>query len=171
MYNVDLDDIVRLNHISDASRIESGQLIFIPRLQMKPALKPVSSENQSPESFIWPIKGKVISTYGQTYNSMLNKGINIEAFKGHSVLASRSGKVVFAKDDFLSFGKTIIIEHTDDFFTIYSRNSEIFVRVGDIINQGMVIAKAGSAGRDRSDYLHFEIRKGSLSKNPYFYLP
>ncbi len=171
MYNVDLDDIVKLNHITDVSRIESGQLIFIPRVQTNQTLKPASSKGQSPESFIWPIRGKVLSTYGQAYNSMLNKGINIEAFRGHNVLASRSGKVVFLKDDFLSFGKTIIIEHPDDFFTIYSRNSEIFVRVGDIISQGTVIAKVGSAGRDQSNYLHFEIRKGSLSKNPYFYLP
>ncbi len=171
MYNVDLDDIVRLNHITDASRIESGQLIFIPRAQGHQALKQPSYKSQSFESFIWPLKGKVVSTYGQTYNSMRNNGINIESFKGHDVLSSRSGKVVFVKDDFLSFGKTIIVEHADDFFTIYSRNSEIFVKVGDIITRGAVIAKVGSAGRERSNYLHFEIRKGSASKNPYFYLP
>ena len=171
IYNVDLDDIVRLNHITDASRIESGQLIFIPRSQISQAYKPVPTKSQSFETFIWPLRGKVVSTYGQSYNSMLNKGINIEAFKGHDVLASRSGKVVFVKDDFLSFGKTIIIEHADDFFTIYARNSEIFVKVGDIISRGAVIAKVGSAGRDRNNYLHFEIRKGSGSKNPYFYLP
>ncbi|MCX5709267.1 MAG: M23 family metallopeptidase, partial [Candidatus Omnitrophica bacterium] len=52
-----------------------------------------------------------------------------------------------------------------------ARNSELFVKAGDNVLKGTLIAKAGSAGRDKNTYLHFEIRKGHVSQNPYFYLP
>jgi murein DD-endopeptidase MepM/ murein hydrolase activator NlpD len=166
-YNIDLDELVRINHISDATNIEIGQLIFIPHAKkiQTAILKSYSDD------FIWPLKGKVISTFGQNFNNMINKGLNIHAYGGLDVLASRSGKVVFYSPNLEGFGKTVIIEHGEGFSTVYARNSRVLVRPGEEVRQGTIIAKVGSGGRDKDNYLHFEIRKGYASVNPYFYLP
>ena len=167
IYNVDLDEIVRINRIPDATSIEPGQLIFIPSAKKKQYL----SGQSATEDFSWPIKGRVIASFGQTFNDMINKGINIQRIRSQDVIASRSGKVIFYDTNFESFGKTIIIDHGEGFSTVYARNSEVFVKTGDYVQRGTVIAKVGSSDRDKNTYLHFEIRKGHIPQNPYFYLP
>ncbi|MCK9604294.1 MAG: LysM peptidoglycan-binding domain-containing M23 family metallopeptidase [Candidatus Omnitrophica bacterium] len=167
MYGVDLDEIVKINRVSDAANIETGQLIFIPHRQ-KPQYS--TAKPDSNKDFIWPIRGRVITAFGQSSNNMVNKGINIQPYDNPDVKASRSGKIVFYTDNFKNFGKTIIIDHGDGFSTVYARNAKVFVRIGDYVQKGTIIAKAGSSGRDKNRYLHFEIRKGYASQNPYFYL-
>jgi len=168
-YNVDLTEIVRVNRISDAATIDTGQLIFIPHGQKSQYL-PIPAKSPA-EDFLWPVRGKVITTFGQTFNNTLNKGLNVQCYRSLDVVASRSGKIVFYDDDFKTFGKTIIIDHGDGFSTVYARNSQVFSRIGDYVSKGALIAKAGSTDRDRNIYLHFEIRKGHIPQNPYFYLP
>ncbi len=167
IYNLDLDEIVRANRIPDATNIEVGQLIFIPDRQRPQRL----DTNYSGDDFIWPIRGRVIATFGQTFNNLINKGINIQPYNNPDVFAARGGRVIFSADNFASFGKTIIIDHSDGFMTVYARNAQVFIRPGDSVQKGALIAKAGSAARDKDIYLHFEIRKGRISQNPYFYLP
>lgn len=167
IYNVDLDEIARTNRIPDATSIEPGQLIFIPSAQKKQYL----SKQTFAEGFSWPLKGRVITSFGQTFNDMINKGINMQRVRSEEVIASRSGKVTFYDSNFENFGKTIIIDHGDGFSTVYAKNSEVFVKIGDYVQRGTVIAKVGSSDRDKNTYLHFEIRKGHIPQNPYFYLP
>ena len=64
-----------------------------------------------------------------------------------------------------------MIDHGDGLSTVYARNSEVFVKIGDEVQRGVRIAKVGQAGRDKNSYLHFEIRKRHVPQNPYFYLP
>jgi len=167
IYNVDLDTLATINHIGDITAIETGQLIFIPNRTKTQTIISASSN----EDFIWPLKGRTICTFGSTFANMANKGINIQPYANSDVYASRRGKVVFAMDNFGAFGKTIILNHGEGFSTVYARNSEILVRVGDNVEQGNIIAKAGEAGRDRNTYLHFEVRKNGIPQNPVFYLP
>lgn len=160
IYNVDLEEIVSINRISDAASIEVGQLIFIPR-RNKPQYSPYKSSGQ--DDFTWPVKGRVITSFGQTYNNMINKGINIQPQKTRDVLAAAGGRVVFYTDNFEGFGKTIIIDHNNGFMTVYAKNSEVFVKAGDFVQKGTPVAKV-------NNYLHFQIRKGHIPQNPYFYL-
>lgn len=169
IHNADLEEITGLNHISDAARIETGQLIFIPKKEKAPKVNYVGRYGE--EDFIWPIRGRVISTFGQTTNNMVNKGLNIQPYDNTNVFASRSGRVVFRNASLHGFGSMVIIDHGDGFSTVYARNRKVLVALGDSVNQGMIIAQAGSAGRDRDVYLHFEIRKAHIAQNPYFYLP
>lgn len=161
IYNVDLDDLVRINHILDATNIEIGQSIFIPNRQ-KPLVGP-SIKYSSSDDFIWPLRGKVSATFGQTYNNMINRGINIHSYGNSDVVASRGGKVIFLDQRFGGFGKTLIIEHGDGFSTVYAMNSQVLVKAGDYIQKGAPVAKALN--------LHFEIRKKHIAQNPLFYLP
>ena len=168
MYRVGLEELVRVNRITDSTVIETGQKIFIPN----PANpKPVYLKYTNSDDFIWPLKGRVINSFGQIINNMVNKGINIAPYDSRDIIASRSGRVVFLSSNFAGLGKTIILDHGDGFFTVYSLSSEIFVKPGDNVRQGAVIARLGSSGEGRRGYLHFQVRKGHLSQNPIFYLP
>ncbi|MDD5594882.1 MAG: M23 family metallopeptidase [Candidatus Omnitrophica bacterium] len=164
-YGIDMDNLVTINHISDATKIEVGQQIFIPREEKQPV--PIITQPQtqiaSEEDFLWPVKGTVVSTFNQTIDNLIEKGIDIRPNEDNTVVASRSGKVVFLSPSFVRYGKTIIIDHHDGFLTVYAKNQEVLAKIGESVRQGDAIAKA--------QILHFEIRKGHLSKNPLFYLP
>lgn len=168
IYGVDLEELARVNRITDASAIEIGERIFIPNRE-SPAAQPTGYSDN--DDFIWPLRGRIAGSFGQTLNNIPNKGINIKPSAGLDVMASRSGKVVFVGDNFAGFSKTVIIEHSDGLYTVYGRNAAVFVKAGDGVQKGAVIARVGKAGRERSTYLHFEVRRGASPQNPLFYLP
>lgn len=168
IYNVNMEDIIRANQLSESVKIEVGQMVFVPNQTSRPQNFAVSYPG---DDFIWPLRGKVIAGFGTLYHNLMNKGIDISPNSSYEVAASRSGKVVFYSTGLGNFGKTLIIDHGDGLRTVYSRNSEVYVKPGDLVQRGAIIARAGSAGRDKNSYLHFEVRKGATPQNPLFYLP
>lgn len=164
IYGIDLDDIVSINNITDSTQVQTGQSIFIPKVsKVQPTVNYISQDNT--QDFIWPIKGRVNSSFGEKNGNVINKGINVNVFSSTDVLASRSGTVVFVNNNLKGYGKTIILDHNDGFMTVYSRLLQILVKPGERINQGMSIAKINQGS------IHFEIRKGHIPQNPYYYLP
>jgi len=165
---VDLDQLARINHIPDATKIEVGQKIFIPH---RKKLISVTRNSRVDEDFGWPLNGAVISSFNQNYANMVNKGINIRPSGNSDIIASRGGRVVFLSPSFARYGKTVIINHADGYMTIYAGNSEIYVKIKDQVAKGQTIARINPKGNLHNNYLHFEIRKGNTPKNPLFYLP
>jgi len=168
LYNVGLEELREINHISDTSNIEINQMLFIPQKHLQSA---AAGNIAYTEDFSWPLKGKIIAGFGQQTNNMINKGINIQAYNDSDVVAARSGKVIFCSENFINFGKTIIIDHGDGFSSVYTGNSKVIVKTGDSVNKGAAIAKIKKSGKAENSYLHFEIRKGYTPQNPNFYLP
>ncbi|MDP3042204.1 MAG: peptidoglycan DD-metalloendopeptidase family protein [Candidatus Omnitrophota bacterium] len=166
LYDVDIDDIIRLNHISESSVVEAGQVLLIPN-RLRPQNISIKSGG---DDFIWPLRGRVIAGFGSTYHNLINKGINIQAPAGTDILATRSGRIVFSSSSFGNYGKTIIIDHGDGLCSVYSRASEILVQPGENVQRGGLVGRVGSSTRDKNSYLHFEIRRGAMPQNPLFYL-
>ncbi len=165
-YNVAIDDIIRTNYIPNAAKVEENQLVFIPGAHAPQEV--LAEEDDTQDDFIWPLKGKVVGYFHDTNAGRFNKGIDIQAYEGETVKATRKGRVVFA--DYLSgYGYTVILGHTGDFYSIYARAAKVLVGLNDSVRQGEEIAQIGSA--DDLAYLHFEIRKGSMEDNPLYYLP
>lgn len=171
IYNVDLEAIVTANRLKDTTKIEVGQQIFIPGGKEREDVYTNNFTLGSKPDFIWPVKGKVISVFGAKQNGVINKGIDIQVKSGSEVVAARSGKVTFIDENLKGYGKTIIIDHQDGYSTVYTNNSEILVKIGQVVAQNFVIAKAGSSGRATTSCLHFEIRKKYKPQNPFYYLP
>ena len=170
VYNVSLDEIVRANRIPDATKITRGQLIFIPESGRVLDVGKASREISKASSFIWPVKGKVLSYFGEKVAGRENNGIDIKASTGENVYASRSGKVSFL-GELKGYGKTLIIEHRDNFSTVYANIVEPKVKIKHSISQGDVIAKTAASNKWNHSFIHFEIRRGYSSQNPIFYLP
>jgi len=167
---VDLETLVEVNGLADAGNINVGQNILIPAKPAQPGTNVTPIPVYSKEDFIWPVKGKVVSSFGEKRGSTPNKGVDIQAREGTVVVASRSGRVIFSEDKVRGFGKTVILDHGDGIQTVYSHNSEILVKIGEDVRQGYPVAKVGSGGRENSPYLHFEIRKRHKPQNPFYYL-
>lgn len=166
IYDVDLDELIKVNKIIDVSNIEVNRLIFIPNRQNMQNFP----KNYAEEDFLWPIKGKVVSSFGQINNNTINKGIDIAPVRTKEVVASRSGKIVFLRHNFNGAGTTLIIDHGERLFSVYESNFNVLSNVGDIVQRGSVIAKFIPLTYTKNQYLHFEIRKGYTAQNPYFYL-
>lgn len=170
-YDIEMDKVIAANKISDVERIVAGQILFIPSEKVPTKTELTVKDNYMKEVFAWPVKGKVLLNFGDQKGTTSNKGIDIQAKEGSIVLASRSGKVIFADEKVKGYGKTIILDHGDDLQTVYAHNSEISVKIGDEIKQLAPIAKVGSTGRAQTPYLHFEIRKRHRPQNPFYFLP
>ena len=168
VYNVELEKLVKVNRIPDAARITSGQLIYVPRPEkgVKTIIKagPVNG-------FIWPVRGKVVGHFGKEKTGVPNKGIDIQTGNGTSILASKSGVVAFCSETVRGYGKIIIIDHGEGYQSVYAYNRKNLVSHGQSVTQGEVIGKVGDTGRADTPLLHFEIRKGHVPKNPFYYLP
>lgn len=166
VYGVTIDDIVKSNAIANVSHIEKNQLIFIPGADRAKSI-PTEHDLKDTE-FSWPIKGKILSFFGETKGLKINRGIDIAGKEGEPLTASRSGKVVFA--DYLSGQDyTIVLDHLDGYYSVYSQNSKLMVKLDDMVAQGAPIAKIGA--RRGVPYAHFEIRRKSVADNPMYYLP
>jgi murein DD-endopeptidase MepM/ murein hydrolase activator NlpD len=75
------------------------------------------------------------------------------------VMATMGGRVILA-DNMGGYGIAVAIEHDNGIRqTLYGHMSEIFVRPGDLIQQGTVIGRVGSTGASTGPHLHFELRQ------------
>ncbi len=167
LYGVDMNDLVKANNLGDAQDIKRGQRLLIPGAADK---RHTADSFVSYKPFIWPLNGAVISYFGSKMDRVKNKGVDIRGWEGNSVKASRAGRVVFCDEWLKGFGKTIIIDHGDNFQTVYAYNSAILVNLGDLVEQNKTIAKVGKGGRAKEPSLHFEIRRNGEPQNPFYYL-
>jgi murein DD-endopeptidase MepM/ murein hydrolase activator NlpD len=119
--------------------------------------------------FIWPVIGPVVSSVGRR-RSGWHAGIDIRAEAGTPVHAAAPGTVSFSGWA-RAYGHVVMLEHSNDFVTIYAHNLQNMVNVGDTIDAGTVIASVGRSGRATAHHLHFEIRHAGLVYNPLFLLP
>jgi murein DD-endopeptidase MepM/ murein hydrolase activator NlpD len=89
----------------------------------------------------------------------MHTGTDIGAPMGAPVLAAMPGRVILA-DNMGGYGITVAIEHDNGMRqTLYAHMSELFVRPGDIVQQGAVIGRVGSTGASTGPHLHFELRQ------------
>ncbi len=171
-YNADLKSIIDTNNLSDPSRIDVGQKVFIPgaRTKVSTTLRTTTSL-ESRKGYIWPLKGTVITYFGSKADGVTSKGIEIAKESGHVVVASRAGDVVFCDDKVKGLGRTVIIDHNNGYSSVYAYNSENLVECGDHVEQNQPIAKVGDSGRAKHSSLHFQIRRGHEPQDPFYYLP
>lgn len=118
----------------------------------------------------WPVRGKVISGFGPKSNGLKNEGINIAVPEGTSIRAAESGIVAYAGNELKGYGNLVLIRHDNGYVTAYAHAKELFVKRGDTVKRGDVIAKAGQTGSVSSPQLHFEVRKGATALDPMKFL-
>jgi murein DD-endopeptidase MepM/ murein hydrolase activator NlpD len=121
-------------------------------------------------TFRWPVRGRVITSYGAKTNGKSNDGINVAVPEGTPVKAAEDGVVAYSGNELKGYGNLILVRHSNGYVTAYAHASELMVKRGDNIKRGQVIAKSGQSGEVGSPQLHFEIRKGSSPVDPLQFL-
>lgn len=148
--------------------VSNQQCTYTPQVQNASYSKYTAIPNGK-LNFVWPIKGEVVDSFGENINSISNKGINIRAKAGESVIASEAGRAIYA-NRIKGWGKTLILQHSHDFYSVYANLDDIFVREGVVIKKGETVGKVASLGSRGETILHFEIRKKYCAQNPMTYL-
>ncbi|WP_188822195.1 LysM peptidoglycan-binding domain-containing M23 family metallopeptidase [Brucella endophytica] len=118
----------------------------------------------------WPVRGRVLSSFGQREGGSVNDGIDIMVPEGTPVKAAENGVVIYAGDGLKEFGNTVLVRHENGLVTVYGHNSQITVQRGQKVRRGEEIARSGMSGNAKSPKLHFEVRKNSSPVNPSKYL-
>ena len=126
--------------------------------------------------FRWPCGDRSCITSYFGYRAVFgdyHPAIDIAVPKGTPIHASRGGTVIVAQNNQYasSYGKYVIIEHSNGYQTLYAHSCQLKCRVGDKVSKGDVIALVGSTGNSTGPHCHFEIRYNGVKQNPLNYLP
>ncbi len=122
----------------------------------------------------WPVPGTILHPFGRYKNPQLktvlyNTGIDIRAPKGAPVRCVFPGVVSLIT--YLSgFGNTVIVDHNDGYYTVYSHLDDIQVTKFQFLEAGDVIGAVGESGSLEGPVLHFEIYGGKKPLNPQKWL-
>ena len=118
-----------------------------------------------------PVTGTITSRYG--VSSRIRKsnhtGLDISAKSGTDIKVVAAGTVISAKYEG-SYGNLVKIDHGNGVETWYAHTSKMYVKAGQKVETGDVIAAVGSTGNSTGPHLHLEIRINGEHVNPQKYL-
>lgn len=117
-----------------------------------------------------PVRGEVMGGFGKTRHpefsaELFRKGIDIEAPIGEEIRAVEAGKVVFA-DRFSGYGRMIIIDHGQRYYSVYAHLSDLIKKTGEPVQKGEPIGLVGDSDSLAGARLYFEIRKDGKPVDP-----
>lgn len=127
-----------------------------------------SSGNGRVPSLAWPVQGGRISCRWWGYYN--HRGLDIAAPKGTNIYAAAAGTVISYKNLSNGYGKHIVIDHGNGVQTLYAHTSAVYVKVGQKVSRGQVVAAVGRTGWATGNHLHFGVMINGVYKNPELYL-
>lgn len=118
-------------------------------------------------SFFTPVKGIVVTEFNILED---HPGIDIVAKKNEVVKAAQDGVVIFS-DWSIETGHVLIIQHRNNFISIYKHNSSLLKKQGELVKVGEPVAIIGNSGELTSGpHLHFELWFNGNPVNPADYI-
>jgi len=118
----------------------------------------------------WPTEGRIIAAFGAQVHPRFGtrtfrNGVDIEAGEGRDVAAVFGGHVVYT-GWFKGYGNLIILDHDNEYYTLYAHVAEILVKEGDDVRQGQRIGTVGDTGSLEGPRLYFEVRFQGKPQDP-----
>lgn len=130
---------------------------------------PITAESPFTEykgRLTWPVAGRLVRDYGQPRSGELRwNGVVLAAPRGREVRSVYHGRIVFA-DWLAGMGLLVIVDHGDNYLTLYGYNETLLKNPGDWVAPGDVIATVGDSGGQAETGLYFEVRQGTRPVNP-----
>jgi murein DD-endopeptidase MepM/ murein hydrolase activator NlpD len=132
----------------------------------KPADEVEADDSKAKAKFLWPTRQHRINQY----YGWKHTGLDIEGDYDDPIYASADGVVETAGWNSGGYGLQIIINHGNGNKTRYAHASKMYVKVGDTVKRGEVIAMVGTTGRSTGTHLHYEIYIANKRVNPLPYI-
>ena len=106
-----------------------------------------------------PLRGELTGRYGapRSASGIEAKGVFIRAPQGEPVRAVARGQVVYA-DWMRGFGNLMIVDHGENYLSIYANADSLLKQVGELVHAGEPLATAGASGGNEETGLYFELR-------------
>jgi murein DD-endopeptidase MepM/ murein hydrolase activator NlpD len=114
---------------------------------------------------LWPTDLRVVNQY----YGWRHTGLDIDGDYANAIYASADGVVEIAGWNNGGYGLMIFIDHGNGFKTRYAHASKMFVKAGDTVKRGQVIAMVGTTGRSTGTHLHYEVYLNNRRVNPLTY--
>jgi septal ring factor EnvC (AmiA/AmiB activator) len=117
-----------------------------------------------------PVDAPITRDFGRVVDSeflteTFHAGVVFEAPLGTPVQSVAAGRVRFA-DWFRGYGRLVILDHGDGYFTVSGHLDALEVDVGDVLQPRQVIGTVGETGSLSGPRLYFEIRQGAQALDP-----
>ena len=117
-----------------------------------------------------PVDAEIRSGFGRVVDARFQtetfrKGVEFDASLGERVRAAAMGEVRYA-GWFRGYGRIAILDHGDEYFTVYGHLERVDVEVGEWVSAGKAIGVVGETGSLSGPSLYFEVRKGSQPLDP-----
>jgi murein DD-endopeptidase MepM/ murein hydrolase activator NlpD len=182
-YGSSVDDIVRVNRLVPDEVLPLNVELIMPggqppaapiavRVPTRPrepvpttsGPKPANADADAVPSgkLLWPTSGHVITQY----YGWQHTGLDIDGDYTSPIYASHDGTVTTAGWNAGGYGMQIVITGADGVRTRYAHASKMFVKQGDTVKKGEVIAMVGTTGRSTGTHLHYEVYVGGKRTNP-----
>lgn len=122
------------------------------------------------KSVRWPIRGTIMARFGTDRpEGGVWRGILVRAASGAAVQVVGNGTVVYS-NWLRGFGNLLIVDHGQEYLSVYAYNQSLLKQVGDTVRAGDTVALAGSTGGQVDSALYFEIRHRGVAVDPIAYL-
>ena len=123
------------------------------------------------QGFIAPIEGTITGVYGSQryYNGVPKRphyGLDYAGKKGDPVKAPANGTVLMYVPDMFYSGGTMIIDHGHGVSSTFLHLSNSYVKVGDKVTKGQLVAAVGSSGRATGPHLDWRINWFNVRLDP-----
>lgn len=183
-YGSDVEEIAEANRLNKEQPLPTGAEIVLPG-GSPPYTPPKQSSYSSPTNqantfvtkppdaspaaaqgkLLWPTSGRVITQY----YGWSHTGLDIDGDYSSPLYAAHDGTVTTAGWNSGGYGLQVVVTGSG-VMTRYAHASKIFVKNGDKVKKGQVIAMMGTTGRSTGTHLHFEVYINGRRVNPLAYI-
>jgi len=167
-----------VGELSEAARRLEAFIRDLQAKQRRVAKAPPSTDGAPPRvgfgtlrgRLPWPTEGRIVAAFGPQVHprfgtKTFRNGIDIEATEGSNIVSVFPGHVVYT-GWFKGYGNLIILDHDNEYFTLYAHVADILVKEGDDVKQGQRIGTVGDTGSLEGPRLYFEVRYQGKPQNP-----
>lgn len=173
LYDISLKFFTTIEVIKSANNMNNnyiyvGQKLFVPTNKIGLAF------NVYDEDLIWPVFGRLTSTYGWREHPIYHKtsfhtGVDLAAPEGTPIFSATEGVVKLA-GQYGGYGLAVIVSY-GKYDIVYGHMSKICVYKGQTLSKGELIGRVGSTGVSTGPHLHFEVRINGNHTDPMVFLP
>lgn len=164
------------NELSRLRKDEASLQAVVTRVQRALVDVPYDADGDKPFPSLkgklsWPLKGTILARFGapKVGGKLSWRGLWIGAPAGTPVQAVARGRVVF-NGWMHSYGLIVIIEHGNNYYSLYGHTQSTSVSLGELVAPGQILALAGDSGGHEKPGVYLEIRKGRDPVNPQQWL-